>query len=153
MGPYGDAITYELIPHIEQLFNGVGEGWGRFLYGGSTGGWESLAVQVFYPNEYNGCFAACPDPIDFRAYTVINLYEDDNAYYHEGSNRKTLRAGMRDGKGINVDEADNSIYTAIAITQILIDSRFKNKLIYLSENDKNIKIREFALKTLNDYYK
>ena len=100
LGPYGDAITYELIPHIEQLFNGVGEGWGRFLYGGSTGGWESLAVQVFYPNEYNGCFAACPDPIDFRAYTVINLYEDDNAYYHEGSNRKTLRAGMRDGKGI-----------------------------------------------------
>ena len=100
LGPYGDALTYELIPHIEQLFNGVGEGWGRFLYGGSTGGWESLAVQVFYPNEYNGCFAACPDPIDFRAYTVINLYEDDNAYYHEGSNRKTLRAGMRDGKGI-----------------------------------------------------
>jgi len=100
LGPYGDAITYELIPHIEQLFNGVGEGWGRFLYGGSTGGWESLAVQVFYPNEYNGCFAACPDPIDFRAYTVINLYEDDNAYYHEGNNRKTLRAGMRDGKGI-----------------------------------------------------
>ena len=100
IGPYGDAITYELIPHIEQLFNGVGEGWGRFLYGGSTGGWESLAVQVFYPKEYNGCFAACPDPIDFRAFTVVNLYEDDNAYYHEGSNRKTLRAGMRDGKGI-----------------------------------------------------
>ena len=100
IGPYGDAITYELIPHVEKLFNGVGEAWGRFLYGGSTGGWESLAVQVFYPKEYNGCFAACPDPIDFRAFTVVNLYEDDNAYYHEGSNRKTLRAGMRDGKGI-----------------------------------------------------
>ena len=100
IGPYGDAITYELIPHVEQLFNGVGEAWGRFLYGGSTGGWESLAAQVFYPKEYNGCFAACPDPIDFRAFTVVNLYEDDNAYYHEGSNRKTFRAGMRDGKGI-----------------------------------------------------
>ena len=100
IGPYGDAITYELIPHVERLFNGVGEAWGRFLYGGSTGGWESLAAQVLYPKEYNGCFAACPDPIDFRAFTVVNLYEDDNAYYHEGSNRKTLRAGMRDGKGI-----------------------------------------------------
>ena len=100
IGPYGDAITYELIPHVEKLFNGVGEAWGRFLYGGSTGGWESLAAQVLYPKEYNGCFAACPDPIDFRAFTVVNLYEDDNAYYHEGSNRKTLRAGMRDGKGI-----------------------------------------------------
>ena len=100
IGPYGDAITYELIPHVEKLFNGVGESWGRFLYGGSTGGWESLAAQVLYPKEYNGCFAACPDPIDFRAFTVVNIYEDDNAYYHEGSFRKTLRAGMRDGKGI-----------------------------------------------------
>ena len=42
LGPYGDAITYELIPHIEKLFDGIGEGWGRFLYGGSTGGWEAL---------------------------------------------------------------------------------------------------------------
>ena len=100
IGPYGDAITYELIPYVEKLFNGVGEPWGRFLYGGSTGGWESLAAQVLYPKEYNGCFAACPDPIDFRAFTVVNIYEDDNAYYHEGSFRKTLRAGMRDGKGI-----------------------------------------------------
>ena len=100
IGPYGDAITYELIPHVEKLFNGVGEPWGRFLYGGSTGGWESLAAQVLYPKQYNGCFAACPDPIDFRAFTVVNIYEDDNAYYHEGSFRKTLRAGMRDGKGI-----------------------------------------------------
>ena len=100
LGPYGDAITYELIPHVENLFNGVGEGWGRFLYGGSTGGWEALAVQVFYPSEYNGCFAACPDPIDFRAFTVVNIYEDENAYYHKSDYKKTLRAGMRDGKGI-----------------------------------------------------
>ena len=100
LGPYGDAITYELIPHVENLFNGVGKGWGRFLYGGSTGGWEALAVQVFYPKEYNGCFAACPDPIDFRAFTVVNIYEDENAYYHKSYYKKTLRSGMRDGKGI-----------------------------------------------------
>ncbi len=82
-GPYGDAITYELIPFIEQKFRGMGEGWARFLYGGSTGGWEALAVQVMYPDEYNGCFAACPDPIDFRAYCLNNIYEDKNAYYYE----------------------------------------------------------------------
>ncbi len=99
LGPYGDAITYELIPHVEKLFNGVGEGWGRFLYGGSTGGWEALAAQVFYPKEYNGCFAACPDPIDFRAYTVVDIYKDKNAYYNEGNFRKTLRPAMRDGQG------------------------------------------------------
>ncbi len=99
LGPYGDAITYELIPYIEQQFRGIGQGWARFLYGGSTGGWEALAAQVFYPREYNGCYAACPDPIDFRAYTVVNIYEDDNAYYTQGTFRKTLRPGMRNYLG------------------------------------------------------
>ena len=101
-GPYGDAITYELIPHIEKQFRGIGEGWSRFVYGGSTGGWEALAVQVKYPTEYGMCFAACPDPIDFRAYCLVNIYEDDNAYYQEGTFRKTLVAGHRDYLG-NVD--------------------------------------------------
>lgn len=73
LGPYGDAITYELIPFVEELFRGQGEGWSRFLYGGSTGGWEALAAQVFYPDEYNECFAACPDPVDFRAYCLVNI--------------------------------------------------------------------------------
>jgi len=95
MGPYGDAITYELIPHIEEKFRGIGEGWARFLYGGSTGGWEALAVQVFYPDEYNGAFAACPDPIDFRAFTLVNIYEDENAYYIEGPWRRTARPRSR----------------------------------------------------------
>lgn len=99
IGPYGDAITYELIPYIEKEFRGIGEGWARFLYGGSTGGWEALAAQVFYPDEYNGCFAACPDPIDFRAFTTINLYEDQNAYYQDGDFKKILRPGHRDYLG------------------------------------------------------
>ncbi|MEM9053060.1 MAG: alpha/beta hydrolase-fold protein [Bacteroidota bacterium] len=98
-GPYGDAITYELIPHIEKQFRGIGEGWSRFVYGGSTGGWEALAVQVKYPTEYGMCFAACPDPIDFRAYCLVNIYEDENAYYKEGAFRKTLVAGHRDYLG------------------------------------------------------
>ena len=98
-GPWGDAITYELVPFIEQEFRGIGEGWARFTYGGSTGGWEALAVQVMYPKEYNGCFAACPDPIDFRAYTVVDIYNDDNAYYEEGDHRKVLRPGIRDYLG------------------------------------------------------
>ncbi|MEO1049955.1 MAG: alpha/beta hydrolase-fold protein [Bacteroidota bacterium] len=99
LGPYGDAITYELIPHIEEEFRGIGQPWSRFLYGGSTGGWEALAAQVKYPDEYNGCFAACPDPIDFRAYCLVNLYEDKNAYYYEGDFKKVLRPGHRDYLG------------------------------------------------------
>ncbi len=99
VGPYGDAITHELIPYIEQQFRGIGEGWARFLYGGSTGGWEALAAQVFYPEEYNGCYAACPDPIDFRAYCLVNIYEDKNAYYVEEDFKTTLRPGRRDYLG------------------------------------------------------
>lgn len=98
-GPYGDAITYELIPHIEKEFRGMGEGWSRFLYGGSTGGWEALAVQVMYPEEYNGCFAACPDPIDFRAYCLTNIYEDKNAYYYDSPHKKTEVPSHRDYLG------------------------------------------------------
>ena len=109
MGPWGDAIQYELIPYIEEQFRGIGEGWARFLYGGSTGGWESLAVQVFYPDEYNGCFAACPDPVDFRQYLTVNIYEDDNAYYREGLFRRLERPSFRNWLGhISATMADDN---------------------------------------------
>ncbi|HSM06119.1 MAG TPA: hypothetical protein VK858_15985 [Longimicrobiales bacterium] len=99
-GPYGDAITYELLPEIERLYNGIGEGWSRFLYGGSTGGWEAMAAQVFYPDDYNGAWIACPDPIDFRAYTVVDLYQDRNAYYLDEGFKRTPRPGHRDWLGL-----------------------------------------------------
>ncbi len=99
LGPYGDAIIYELIPEVEKRFRGIGQGWARFLYGGSTGGWEALGVQVFYPDEYNGCWAACPDPIDFRAYTVVNIYEHKNAYYADSRWKRTPRPGQRNYLG------------------------------------------------------
>jgi hypothetical protein len=99
LGPYGDALTYELIPYSEKTFRGLGEPWARYLYGGSTGGWEALAAQVFYPEEYNGCFAACPDPIDFRAYTTVNIYEDTNAYWREGGFARLERPAHRNWLG------------------------------------------------------
>jgi hypothetical protein len=99
LGPYGDAITYELIPEIEKRFRCIGQGWARFLYGGSTGGWEALAVQMFYPDEYNGCWASCPDPIDFRAYTIVNIYEDKNAYYIDAPFLRSPRPGLRNYLG------------------------------------------------------
>lgn len=98
LGPYGDAITYELIPHIEQEFRGLGA-WARGMYGGSTGGWEAIAAQVFYPDEYNGAVGNCPDPLDFRAYMTIDIYADANAYHSEGPFRATPRASARLGDG------------------------------------------------------
>ena len=99
LGPYGDAITYELIPHIEEKFRGLGEGWARFLYGGSTGGWEAFGVQVLYPDEFNGTFAACPDSLDFRHYSAVNIYQDDNAYRMQGDFNTVERPAYRDYLG------------------------------------------------------
>jgi hypothetical protein len=99
LGPYGDALNHELIPYIEAKFRGLGQGWARFTYGGSTGGWEALATQVFYPKMFNGSFAACPDPIDFRAYTVINLYTDKNAFTLQGQAASVERPEIRNYLG------------------------------------------------------
>ncbi len=99
LGPYADAIQQELIPYLERKYRAIGQGWSRFTYGGSTGGWEALAVQVKYPDFYNGAFAACPDPIDFRAYGSVNVYEDSNAYTVDAPFKQTPRIAMRDYLG------------------------------------------------------
>jgi hypothetical protein len=99
LGPYGDAITYELLPHLEKKYRGLGAGWARFMYGGSTGGWEALGAQILYPGEYNGCWAACPDPIDFRAYTTVNIYEDKNAFFWDGPWKRVAKPAHRDYRG------------------------------------------------------
>jgi hypothetical protein len=98
-GPYGDAIMRELVPEIERRFRGIGQGWARFTYGGSTGGWEAMAVQLFYPDDFNGAWVACPDPIDFRANTVVNIYEDTNAYWVTSRWKRTPRPGLRNWLG------------------------------------------------------
>jgi hypothetical protein len=82
-GPYGDAVTQELIPFVEQQFRGIGAGWARVLDGASTGGWVSLGLQVFYPDFFNGTWSHAPDPVDFRCYELINIYSDRNAYINK----------------------------------------------------------------------
>ncbi len=99
LGPYGDAIVKELIPYIEKKYRALGAGWARFMYGGSTGGWESLGAQIFYPDEFNGCYAACPDPVDFRAYTTVDIYKDDFAYEWTGPFKIVPKPGHRNYLG------------------------------------------------------
>lgn len=111
LGPYGDAIEQELIPAIEKQFRAIGQGWARFTYGGSTGGWEALAVQIFNPDFYNGAFGACPDPVDFRSYELINLYDDKNAFYIEGAHKRIPQGAMRDYLGhTRMTLEDNNAY-------------------------------------------
>jgi hypothetical protein len=113
VGPYGDAIETELIPAVEKQFRGIGQGWARFLYGGSTGGWESIAVQMFYPEHYNGAFIACPDPVDFHAYMTTDLYKQDNMFYLQGANKRVEQPAMRDYLGHTlISVRDNVAYEA-----------------------------------------
>ncbi|MEO1626215.1 MAG: alpha/beta hydrolase-fold protein [Bacteroidota bacterium] len=95
-GPYGDAVVTEVIPQIEANHRCIGTSASRFLTGTSTGGWASLALQIFYPDFFNGVWSTCADPVDFRQMELINLYEDESAFV----NRHAVeRPGMRDING------------------------------------------------------
>jgi hypothetical protein len=99
VGPYGDAILKELIPEVEKRFRGIAQPWARALTGFSTGGWEAIADQVFYPDDFNGAWGFCPDPIDFRAYQIVNIYEDKNAFWAEGPFGRVPRPEKRSADG------------------------------------------------------
>ena len=99
-GPYADALLTELIPYLEKTFrlNAVPEA--RFLTGGSTGGWESLALQIHHPKFFNGVWSLYPDPVDFRRYQMSDIYEDDNAFeVPSGEWSKLIRPLSRDAEG------------------------------------------------------
>jgi hypothetical protein len=99
IGPYGDAIVKELIPVLEKTFRAISQPWARLLTGGSTGGWISLADQVFYPDFFGGTWSFFPDPVDFRKYQTVNLYTDANAYAIEREWTRVPRGAERDTSG------------------------------------------------------
>jgi hypothetical protein len=95
-GPFGDALVEELIPYVEATYRAIAQPHARFLSGTSTGGWVCLALQVFYPDFFNGAWSSCPDPVDFRALELVNIYEDGSAYVNRYGNE---RPSARDARG------------------------------------------------------
>jgi hypothetical protein len=83
-GPYGDAIMTELIPYLEDHFRIIRQPYARVLDGGSTGGWESLALQVFHPDFFGGTWTFFPDPVDFTRYQIVDIYSDNSAFLAPG---------------------------------------------------------------------
>ena len=99
VGPFGDAILQELIPEIEGRFRVIRQPWARLLAGGSTGGWEALALQLFHPGFFGGTWSYCPDSVDFSDVEGVNIYQDKNAFYKEYEWRREPTVNSREING------------------------------------------------------
>jgi len=86
-GPWGDALVKELIPEVEKRYR-CNEA--RLLNGHSSGGWTVLWLQVNYPKIFAACWSSSPDPVDFRNFQQINLYQDKNMFYRHDSSLRMV---------------------------------------------------------------
>jgi hypothetical protein len=84
---------------VEDRFRIIKQSYARVLSGGSTGGWEALALQIFQPEFFGGAWSFFPDPVDFRYYQLTNIYKDDNAFYQDFEWMRAERPMMRDVHG------------------------------------------------------
>jgi hypothetical protein len=108
----------ELIPHIETAFRAVGGPTARTLEGESTGGWAALALQAFYPNEFNGAWAFCPDSVDFRAFQRTNIYSDENIYMDQtGLDQPSARSSA--GKTLFTVRREVALERALGYSSLL----------------------------------
>jgi hypothetical protein len=108
-GPYGDAVMQELIPEIEKRYRVIKEPYARILSGGSTGGWEAAALQIFHPDFFGGAWSYCPDSITFTDVEGVNVYEDENAFYKMYGWRKvpTINSRFVNGQAVQTSEQRN----------------------------------------------
>jgi hypothetical protein len=103
-GPYGTAIMTELIPYLEHRFRLIASGRARFLIGGSTGGWEALALQIQHPDDFNGTWGLYPDPVDFHRFQLGDLYTDANAFVEPFADWNLAEIGaQRRADGLQVE--------------------------------------------------
>ena len=73
-GPWGRALTTELIPRLETQYRMIATPQTRFLTGHSSGGWSTLWLQVNYPDLFGGTWSTSPDSPDFHDFTGPDLY-------------------------------------------------------------------------------
>ena len=103
-GPYGDALMQELIPEVEHRYRIIQKPYARVLSGGSTGGWESLSLQLHHPEFFGGTWTFAPDPIDFRRYGLVDIYADSNYYIQPsavpGAPERMMQMNSLDGQPV-----------------------------------------------------
>jgi S-formylglutathione hydrolase FrmB len=96
-GPWGKALTEEVIPYLEHKYRMDAKPSGRLLTGHSSGGWAALWLEVTYPKTFGGTWPTSPDPSDFRSFTGPNLLKDKNFYHRaDGTKWMLIRANGKD---------------------------------------------------------
>ena len=98
-GPWGRALTKDLVPYLEGKYRMDAKPSGRLLTGHSSGGWAALWLQVEYPTIFGGSWPTSPDPSDFRSFTGPNLRENPpQNFYHrqDGSPWMLVRMNGKD---------------------------------------------------------
>lgn len=85
-GPWGDALVEEFIPYLEKRYRIIADSGARYVTGHSSGGWSSLWLQVAYPDVFGGVWSLAPDPVDFSAFQLVDIYAP-------GANMYTLPDG------------------------------------------------------------
>jgi len=115
LGPYGDAITKELMPAVNRAFRTIDARWARTITGGSTGGWETIAQQVFYPKLYSGAWIFYPDPLDFHYHQVIDIYDDANAYFTKHDWLNVPRPAAREVSGDTIWTTEQENHWELAL--------------------------------------
>jgi S-formylglutathione hydrolase FrmB len=87
-GPWGKALTRELIPYLEKKYRMQAKPSGRLLTGHSSGGWAALWLQVAYPTVFGGTWPTSPDPSDFHNFTGPDLRSDPPPnFYHDAKGK------------------------------------------------------------------
>jgi len=98
-GPWGAALTTELIPSLERQYRMDARPSGRFLTGHSSGGWATLWLQTRYPKIFGGTWSTSPDPSDFHDFTGADLYRPGANVYVDAAGKPIPLVRM-DGKDV-----------------------------------------------------
>ncbi len=104
LGPHGASLINEVIPFIEKKYRGTTSATTRFIGGCSTGGYGSLALQLFYPTMFNGVYSYSPDPISFTNCLYTDIYKESNYFYDTYGYTKMFNELGRTNRPISVKD-------------------------------------------------
>lgn len=99
-GPWGRALTAELVPYLEKQFRMDAKPSGRLLTGHSSGGWSTLWLQVNYPDVFGGTWSTSPDPVDFHQFTGPDLTKTPPQNFYRGQDGKPYNLVRYHGREI-----------------------------------------------------